>query len=238
MIQLKNPIMLALDVDSDIEAFNILEQIGDQVGAIKIGPRLNLKYGIGLVEKIKVFAPVFLDNKFFDITNTVLSSVRMAFDCGATFVTIHAMNGLDTLIQIKALEEKLNQIRPFKVLCVTILTSWSESNLPQNLKNQSISHHVLSLTNLVIESKLSGLVCSGHELDLIKQKELFKVVPGIRIEEQIKHQQVQDQKRVMTPKKAIEAGASALVIGRSLLNSENRRQTLHQILESLSDEVS
>ena len=114
MISMKNPIMLALDVDADQVAFDLLDQIGDQVGAIKIGPRLNLKYGSGLVEKVSKHAPVFVDNKYFDITSTVLAAVKASFDAGATFATVHALNGLETLTELYLLELKLNKKKKSK----------------------------------------------------------------------------------------------------------------------------
>ncbi len=229
--------MLALDVDSDQQAFSLLDQVGGLVGAIKIGPRLNLKYGASFIEKAAQYSPVFIDNKYFDITSTVLASVQASFDSGATFATVHALNGFETLSQLYALELKLNKIRPFKILAVTILTSWTQDQFPENFKNQTIEEHVSSLAELVARSGLSGLVCSGHELSLIRRTEdptsrLFKVVPGIRIEEDL-ISNTQDQKRVMTPTQALESGANALVIGRSILNSKNPRQTVQKILETI-----
>lgn len=236
-ISMKNPIMLALDVDSDQQAFSILDQVGDQIGAVKIGPRLNLKYGASFIEKASKYAPVFVDNKYFDITSTVLASVQASFDAGATFATVHALNGFETLSQLYMLELKLNKIRPFKILAVTILTSWTQDQFPDNFQNLKVEEHVSSLAELVSRSGLNGIVCSGHELSLIRRIEdptsrLFKVVPGIRIEEDLASN-TQDQKRVMTPKQAIEAGASALVIGRSILNAKNPKETVQKILESI-----
>lgn len=236
MISMKNPIMLALDVDSDQQAFSVLDQVGDLVGAVKIGPRLNLKYGASFIEKASKYAPVFVDNKYFDITSTVLASVQASFDSGATFATVHALNGHETLKELAALEKKLNTVRPFKILAVTILTSWSQENFPANFKSLSVQDHVVSLAQMVLKSGLSGLVCSGHELSLLRvidpQKQLFKVVPGIRIEEDMGSNQ-QDQKRVMTPSEAMIEGASSLVIGRSILNAKDPRQTVQKILESI-----
>ncbi len=234
---MKNPIMLALDVETEQQAFRLLDQLGSLIGAIKIGPRLNLKYGAAFIEKLSQIAPVFIDNKYFDITSTVLASVQASFDAGASFVTVHAMNGFDTLSDLYLLELKLNKIRPFKILAVTILTSWSQDNLSDNFKNIPLEDHVAILTELVSRSGLSGIVCSGHELVKIRQIEdptsrLFKVVPGIRIDEDLQDNS-DDQKRVMTPIQAMEAGANALVIGRSILNSKNPNETVQKILESI-----
>lgn len=237
MTKLRNPIMLALDVDTDDQASKILDQVGSQVGALKIGPRLNLKYGASIIEKAQKYAPVFVDNKYFDITSTVLAAAQTSFDAGASFVTVHSLNGAETLYQLAELERKLNQIRPFRILAVTILTSWSPESFADNFKTQSIGQHVLSLAQLVQKSGLSGLVCSGHELPLIQDMNLFKVIPGIRLESDL-HGKVkkntQDQKRVMTPKQAVQAGASAVVIGRSILSASEPRKVLQGILEGLS----
>lgn len=228
--------MLALDVDSEAEVDRYLSLVGQEVGAIKIGPRLGFKYGSQIINKVQKVAPVFVDNKYFDITSTVLSSVQTSFESGATFVTVHALNGLETLTELAQLEEKLNKTRPFKILAVTVLTSWSEKNIPSNFKSQSIDEHVLSLAQIVEQAGLSGVVCSGHELSLLP-KSLFKVVPGIRTVEEITSSQKQDQKRVISPSQAIHLGANGLVIGRSILNSRDPQKTVQQILESIQHET-
>ncbi len=153
------------------------------------------------------------------------------FDAGATLVTVHAMAGAEALKELANLEVELNRIRPFKILAVTILTSWENSSIPPNFHAWSVENHVKSLSQLVYQSGLRGLVCSGHELDLIPQKDFFKVVPGIRLSSD---ESVHDQKRVMTPKQAIKAGAQAIVVGRPILNSANPRETVLEILESCS----
>lgn len=225
--------MLALDVDTAERAQVLLDTVGPHIGAIKIGPRLNLKYGEEFVKKISKLAPVFVDNKYFDITSTVLASVQASFDSGASFVTVHALNGIETMSALANLESQLNRQRPFKILAVTLLTSWDQNNLPENFRPLTVSEHVVSLAQQVIKSGLSGIVCSGHELALLKGHSLFKVVPGIRLENDLQEGS-QDQKRVMTPRQALGEGASALVIGRSILNSPRPEQTVLKILESIN----
>lgn len=230
---LKNPLILALDVDKSDEAFRILEPIQDLVGGIKLGPRLVNRYGSDFVGQIVKYAPVFIDNKYFDIPSTMKAAVQTSFDAGATLVTVHALAGLQALSELAELEKELNRIRPFKILAVTILTSWDQSSLPNNLQSWSIPDHVKSLADLVYQSGLRGLVCSGHELEIIPQKDIYKVVPGIRLTE--KNSQVastQDQKRIMTPQLALQNGAQALVIGRPILESHDPRKTVLDILES------
>lgn len=214
---LKNPILVALDLDQPEKALEIAQELKTIVGGFKVGPRLVMKEGSRLVSKLSQLAPVFTDMKHFDIPSTMLSAIQTSFDSGATFVTVHALSGLDALAQCAKLEQKLNQIRPFKILCVSILTSWDQSSFPSNFKSQAPAQHVSELSDLVIHSKLSGLVCSGHELDLLKDKNLFKVVPGIRGAQDL----AQDQKRVMKPSEAIKKGASALVVGRPIIEAQD-----------------
>ncbi len=226
---LRNPLILALDVDSDNEALKIVQELNDIVGGFKIGPRLCLRYGQDLIKKISQLAPVFLDNKHFDIPSTMLAAVQASFDAGATLVTVHALSGFEALSQVAALEKELNKIRPFKVLCVSILTSWDQKSLPTNLKEISILEHVLQLSQMVKTAGLSGLVCSPHELEHLNVKDFYAVTPGIRL----LTDNHQDQKRTLSPREAIKKGASALVVGRPILESADRRQAAQDILNTL-----
>lgn len=229
---LKNPVILALDVDSKEDALKTLQLVGDIVGAVKLGPRLVCRYGTGLIMEISRIAPVFVDNKYFDIPSTMIAAVRASFEAGACLVTVHALVGSEALKELAKLEKELNQTRPFKILAVTILTSWDQSSLPANFQSWSIENHVKSLAQQVHDSGLRGLVCSGHELQYLNYPDMFKVTPGIRLELDQQSLATEDQKRVLTPKQAIKAGASALVIGRPILQSQNPRETIIKILES------
>ena len=226
---IKNPIMLALDVDTKEQAQKILDQVGDVVGAIKIGPRLGYQYGADFIKECAKIAPVFIDNKYFDIPSTMVSAVKTSFHAGATFVTVHALSGSEALKELAKLEKELNQMRPFKILAVTILTSWDQNSMPKSLHSWPVTDHVLSLANLVLDSGLTGLVCSAHELDLLKNHNLYKVTPGIRLDSAA----ADDQKRVMNPHQAIQAGASALVIGRPILQATKPKQAVLDILKSI-----
>ena len=225
---LKNPIILALDVDDQKTAFDHLKTLGHLVGAVKLGPRLVYRYGSEFVKECAKTCPVFVDNKYFDIPSTMVAAVQASFDSGATLVTVHALSGLEALKQLADLEKKLNQIRPFKTLAVTVLTSWDEKSFPPSFKVLPVQDHVVGLANLVVDSGLSGIVCSGHELNLLKDKNLYKVVPGIRFTSSADSNH--DQKRVMSPKEALSAGAQALVIGRVLLQSKNPEKDIQDIL--------
>lgn len=218
---MRNPIITALDVDSREQALKLADDLADVVGGFKLGPRLCLRYGQELVKEIADRGPVFVDNKHFDIPSTMEAAVQASFEAGASLVTVHALSGHESLGKMAALEKVLSQKRPFKILAVTILTSWDENSLPGNLKQQPISQHVTELADLVISSGMTGLVCSPHELDLLQNKGLYLVTPGIRFS----MDSPGDQKRVMDPFEAIKSGASALVVGRPIIEAKNPRET-------------
>ena len=94
---MKNPVILALDVDSRDQALQIADEVGEIVGGIKLGPRLCLRYGADFVREIAERAPVFIDNKHFDIPSTMEAAIRASFEAGATLATVHALSGLEAL---------------------------------------------------------------------------------------------------------------------------------------------
>ena len=170
----RNPLCVALDVDTDHQALQLVKNLGDIVGGFKIGPRLCLRYGEKLTQEIAKVAPVFVDNKHFDIPSTMEAAVRTSFSSGASLVTVHALSGSEALQLMAKTERELNQIRPFKILAVTVLTSWDQSSLPESLKPMKVDEHVQSLTRLVQESGLNSIVCSSQELSLLMIKIFIK----------------------------------------------------------------
>lgn len=227
-----NPIFVALDVDDLSVARTILKDLKGLVGGFKIGPRLNLRYGQNFCEEVAASGELFLDNKFLDIPSTMVASVEAAFQAGASYVTVHAWAGPEALTELALLEKELCQKRPFKILVVTILTSFQQKTLPYPANQISLEHQITELADSAWTAGLSGVVCSPLEAALIKRKrpDLFIVTPGIRLDGGSSH----DQKRIQTPLEALRAGASALVIGRPILESTDRRATVRKILESCS----
>jgi orotidine-5'-phosphate decarboxylase len=223
---IRNPLVVALDVDSEEKALQLVDELHDIVGCFKIGPRLLLKGGPKLIEKIAQAAPVFLDHKFFDIPSTMVSAVKASFDCGVSLATIHLMAGASALQELAKLERELNAQRPFKLLGVSILTSWSDSDYPPVFEQTDTAANV---SKLVLFGKLHGLtgfVCSGHELDPLSDVGVeqdngdFLLVPGVRR----KLDSANDQSRVVTPKQAMALGANAVVIGRPIIENANPRE--------------
>lgn len=217
---ISNPLIVALDVDTDIEALRLVDDLADVAGCFKLGPRLIHRYGQKLCLEIAKKSSLFVDCKFFDIPSTMESAVRASFDSGATLVTVHAQAGQEALQKLAKLEKELNSIRPFKILAVTILTSFSQGSLPSVLKSQSIATHVQELAILVRQSGLTGIVCSAEELKILQGQGLYLVTPGIRFDLEEKG----DQQRTVSPDEAMKMGASALVVGRPILQAKNPRE--------------
>jgi orotidine-5'-phosphate decarboxylase len=225
---LKKPIFVALDVDDEKTALKIIEQTQEYVGGYKLGPRLIYRYGQALVKKIAQESVVFVDCKFHDIPSTVSSALTAAFESGASFATIHASNGLECMREIAALEEKLNEKKYFKVLAVTVLTSFSDESLPSNWLKKSSAAHVSLLAAEVIASGLSGLVCAPTEVETLREKyaNAFLLTPGVRL---ASASAKDDQKRIMTPDKALRAGSSALVVGRPIVEAKDPKAAAKEI---------
>lgn len=228
---LKNPIFVALDVDDLETALRFAEQLAGKVGGFKVGPRLLIRFGPQVIEKIAKFGPVFVDNKYYDIPSTMAAAVEATFEAGATFATIHAQCGSEALKNLGELEKKLNEKRPFKILAVTVLTSYSAQTIPPNWKPLQFIEHVEALADATMRAGLNGIVCSPEEASAIRRRhpQSFLVTPGIRLTAE----KTDDQTRVMTPKSAIDAGASALVIGRPILTAADPVKTVSEILKTL-----
>lgn len=228
---LKSPIFVALDLDDKTLIHKIFRETADLVGGFKIGPRVVFRFGTKIIEELSEKAPVFLDFKYYDIPSTMESAVRAGFGSGASFATVHSLAGSEALSRLAKTEKELNNQRPFSLLAVTLLTSYSPKTLPKSFGDLSIAQHVSELAKLTWESGIEGLVCSPHELIDIKTgiPGLKCVTPGIRMEFDSKD----DQSRTATPREAIGAGATALVVGRSLLQAPNPRQYVQDLLASL-----
>ncbi len=215
---LKNPLITALDVDSRDECLRIAGLVEKFVGGFKLGPRLVVRYGADIIKEVSSIAPVFVDLKFLDIPNTMETSVRASFEAGASLVTVHAWAGMDALKRLSEVERELNGQRPFRILVVTVLTSFNKENMPPSISsNVSLLEQVVNLADFSYDCGLKGVVCSALESSLVRQRhnDGFIVTPGIRFPSEA----VGDQKRVVDPCKAIENGASAIVVGRPIVEA-------------------
>ncbi|MCM2282233.1 MAG: orotidine-5'-phosphate decarboxylase [Bdellovibrionaceae bacterium] len=231
-MKLENPIIVALDVDSLARCRELAGVLAGKVGAFKVGPRLCVRYGADLVRELAAHAPVFVDNKYLDIPNTMESAIRATFEAGATFATVHAWAGPEALKRLAAVEAELSAQRPFQILVVTVLTSYSADTLPPHVRAVPISTQVRELADMSVSCGLQGLVCSPEEVADLRRSHpsAFLVTPGIRLPSDDKG----DQKRIMGPREARELGASALVIGRPIVDAQEPVAAVERVLADLA----
>jgi orotidine-5'-phosphate decarboxylase len=226
-----NPIFVALDVDTDTAALSLAHKLKGKVGGFKVGPRLTLRFGRKLISDLAECAPVFVDNKYYDIPSTMVAAMQATFEAGATFATIHAQCGPEALKALSELQAELREERPFHILSVTVLTSYSPETIPPNWQNKPLLEHVETLAQATFAAGIKGIVCSPEEVAVLRKQNpsAFLVTPGIRLSQETSG----DQKRVMTPPDAMQAGASALVIGRPILQAPDPLAAVESILNSL-----
>ncbi|NQZ00933.1 MAG: orotidine-5'-phosphate decarboxylase [Bdellovibrionales bacterium] len=229
----ERPVFVALDVDDRDQAVSLAKQLKGIVGGFKLGPRLLVKEGESLIKDIAAHGPVFVDNKYYDIPNTMESAVRATFEAGASFCTVHATCGEEALTRLGALEQDLCETRPFLVIAVTILTSFSPETMPSVFADKKIRQHVIDLAKLSYSCGVHGIVCSPYEIADIDLAipDSFIVAPGVRMPED--NVANDDQKRVMSPREALKEGASALVIGRPIVAAEDPVGAAKRIMESI-----
>jgi orotidine-5'-phosphate decarboxylase len=234
---MRNPIIAALDVPTAEEALKLAAEIAPAVGAFKIGSELFTAAGPEIVRRVRgTGASVFLDLKFHDIPNTVAKSVAAAVQLDVQMLTVHTSGGFDMLRAAEqAAEEgawKAGRTPPL-VLGVTVLTSLNAGALREIGLDANVEYQVRRLATVATRAGLRGLVCSPQEVARLKPvipPNMQLVTPGIRTGTE----KADDQKRTLTPKEAIAAGANWLVIGRPIYAAENPRAAAENILNSLT----
>ena len=222
-----NPIYLALDLPQLDAARALAEKVKSHVGGIKLGLEFFCAHGHhGVHEIAHVGLPIFLDLKLHDIPNTVAKAVQALSPITPAVLTVHAAGG-------RAMLEDAKAAAPMgtKVVAVTVLTSLDGNDLSSIGVNGDSHGQVERLAALAKEAGLDGIVCSGNEVAAARRKwkDGFFVVPGIRPADAA----IGDQKRVMTPRAAIDAGASILVIGRPVPGAEDPAAALRAIAGTL-----
>ena len=228
MTKAVNKIIVALDVATNKEALGLVEQLRNQVSLFKVGLQLYTAEGPAVVrEVISRGAQVFLDLKLHDIPNTVAKAVEAAAGLGVEMLTIHLSGGPEMVrAAVAADKEKMS------ILGVTVLTSANEQTLRETGVPGAVEDQVLRLAKLGLEAGVDGIVASAREIEGLRRElgDKFKiVVPGIRPA----GSDAADQKRTMTPREAINAGADFLVIGRPIIADKNPREALDRILDEL-----
>ena len=221
----KNKIFVACDSTNILKIKKIIKET--QKTKIKFGYKfgiefLNSKYGRKFLSKIKNKI-IFADLKIHDIPNTCISTIKAIKDLNVNYLTIHISSGLEALKSCKKISGKT------KLIGVTTLTSLNDKSLKEIGYDKKINQLVLHQTKLAKKANLDAIVCSAHEVKIVKK--FFKkeiITPGIRFNDI-----TDDQKRIVTPKQAYKNGSDWLVIGRPITKG-NIRKNIQTLIDHLS----
>lgn len=227
-----SPVIVALDFASADAALALASQLDPAKCRVKVGKELYTRTGPDIIKALHELGfEVFLDLKFHDIPNTTAQAVLSAAEMGVWMVNIHAVAGAMAMQTVMSrLQDKALTT---KVIAVTVLTSMDEAQLADIGVTHSVDKMVRDLAQLTYDNGLHGIVCSAQEAPMLRTHfadDFLLVTPGIRMPDDAAH----DQKRICTPKQAMEDGASYLVIGRSITQADNPMAALERILATLS----
>ena len=229
MTKAADKIIVALDVATKKEAAALVEELREQISFFKIGLQLYTGEGPEIARAVLAKgAKVFLDLKLHDIPNTVARAVESAARLGVQMLTVHLSGGSEMIRAATA--ARANNI---SIVGVTVLTSATEQTLREIGIAGKVDDQVLRLAKLGVEAGIDGVVASPHEIKILRAEfgnKIKIVVPGIRPS----GSESDDQKRVMTPREAIDAGTDYLVIGRPIIAHPNPREALAKILNELN----
>ncbi len=205
-------VLVALDVPSSERALELARQLEPHVGGFKVGLELFCSSGPQIVEQIGP-SRVFLDLKFHDIPNTVAAACRVAARMGVKIFNVHCLGGLDMM---RAAVDATREVNPnVHLIGVTVLTSHDADSLNRLGLQDSPREAVLRLADLARQAGLDGVVCSPREILPVRAAcgaDFLLVTPGIRPQ----NADLGDQKRTLSPREALQAGADYLVVGRPL----------------------
>jgi orotidine-5'-phosphate decarboxylase len=218
-------IIVAIDENNFKKASELINKLDSKKCMVKIGSVAFSSIGHEIIYYAADHGfKIFLDLKLHDIPNTVKKSIEGLASLPIRMLTIHTSGGKDMMMA--AMEATSDT--PIKVFGVTALTSLSDDEIDEIFQRTSLGqvNAMLDLAELV---GIDGVICSPHELELVKKRRsLLSITPGIRLQNLN-----DDQKRVMTPKEAIDLGADYLVIGRPITESDDISESLDEIYSSI-----
>ena len=226
-----SPIFVAIDTPDLGRALDIAEAVRGQAGGLKLGLEFFAAHGPKGASRVAALGlPIFLDLKLHDIPNTVGKTVAALAPLEPAILTVHVAGGRAMLAAAKAAAPPRT-----KVVGVTVLTSLDEGDLAATGIQGPVAAQVGRLALLARDSGIDGIVCSGAEVEVVSSlwPDGYFVVPGIRPD----GSDVADQKRVVTPRQALNDGASVLVIGRPITAAADPAAAIAEIAASLKKEV-
>ena len=218
-------IIVALDEYKQTKFEQVLDQLDPNLCMVKIGSvSFNSLGREAVIETANKGFDVFLDLKLHDIPNTVKKSIKGLAELPIKMMTVHTSGGL------RMLKESLDAVKDtnIKIFGVTALTSLADEDT-QTIYRCNAKDQVLAMLELAMQSGIHGVVCSPHELSLVKNNsDLLTITPGIRMKSL-----GDDQTRTMSPKEAIDNGSNFLVIGRPITASTDIKKSLQEIYDSI-----
>lgn len=226
-----SPVIVALDFPRFDQAIAMAQQLNPADCRVKVGKELFTRCGPQVVEALhQLGLEVFLDLKFHDIPNTTAMAVKAAAELGVWMVNVHCSGGLKMMAACRDVLEQHSGKKPL-LIGVTVLTSMEQQDLAGIGLDVTPQAQVLRLANLAEQAGLDGLVCSAQEAPALKQQwpAGLLVTPGIRPAGSASD----DQKRILTPAQARQAGSDYLVIGRPVTRASAPGQAVRDILASL-----
>lgn len=233
-MQERKRVLVALDYPDAEQALDMARKLNPDVCRVKVGKELYTRCGPQILEQIHQLGfDIFMDLKFHDIPNTVAKACGVAAEMGVWMVNVHASGGrrmmeaaMESVIQRSCGSQRT------KLIAVTVLTSMDQSDLAEIGLDIEPRTQVERLARLTQSSGLDGVVCSAQEATMLRAalgKEFELITPGIRPADSA----AGDQRRIMTPRDAILAGSTYLVIGRPITGSADPAK----IARSIQDEV-
>ncbi|MEH0665661.1 orotidine-5'-phosphate decarboxylase [Vibrio scophthalmi] len=226
-------VIVALDYDNQADALAFVDKIDPASCRLKVGKEMFTLFGPNFVNELhKRGFSVFLDLKFHDIPNTCSKAVRAAAEMGVWMVNVHASGGERMMTASREILEPYGKDRPL-LIGVTVLTSMEQQDLAGIGLDVAPKDQVVRLATLTKNSGLDGVVCSAQEANMLKSelgRDFKLVTPGIRPAGAA----VGDQKRIMTPVDAIQAGSDYLVIGRPITQASYPAAVLAEINATLA----
>ena len=233
MTHFTNPVFVGLDTPDLETARALATTIKDHVGGLKLGLEFfNAQGPAGLDAMADIGLPIFADLKFHDIPNTVAGAIRSISRTKPAILNIHTAGGPAMMEAARKATDEAGPDKPL-LIGVTVLTSLDEADMGRVGMRGSPADQVLRLATLAHECGLDGVVCSPLEVEMLRAelpRDFTLIVPGIRPT----WSQTGDQKRIMTPKQALSAGADILVIARPIIKAGDPAQAAQKIAEELN----
>ncbi len=239
-VAVKDRLVLALDVDDGETALGLVEQLEESVDVFKVGMQLFTREGPEIIRRIRERGKkVFYDAKYHDIPNTVANAGRMAVRLGLHIYNVHTLGGYEmierTVLATRKEAEELGVEKPL-ILGVTVLTHLDQGMLRDLGMEKELKDEVVHLAGLAKRAGLEGVISSPKEIKLIRQAcgdDFLIMTPGIRP----LWADGNEQRRRMTPREALKAGADFIVIGRPILQAGDPVEATRKVLQEMEEAI-